>query len=177
MTTLPPNAAMIPAWLGGDLVALDKMRVHREGLRHKAVSVFVQFGEDLLLQRRALAKYHTPGLWANACCTHPHWGESPLECATRRLDEELGLSGLDLYHQGQVEYRADVGGDLVEHEVVDLFLARVAARPIVTPNPEEVMAVDWMPLRQLEDAVRRRPEDFTPWLRIYLDRHAGQIFA
>ena len=175
--TPPPEAATIPAWRDGDLVAVDKLEVHREGLRHKAVSVFVQCGEDLLLQRRALGKYHTPGLWANACCTHPHWGEAPRDCAARRLAEELGLSGLSLAHQGRVEYRADVGDGLVEHEVVELFLARTAARPVVTPDPDEVMAVDWMSLHRLAGEVRRRPEAYTPWLRIYLDRHAGQIFA
>lgn len=173
----PPEAATIPAWRGGELVAVDKLQVHREGLRHKAVSVFVQCGDELLLQRRALGKYHTPGLWANACCTHPHWGEAPGDCAARRVAQELGLSGLDLDHKGRVEYRADVGDGLIEHEVVDLFLARLAARPVVTPDPDEVMAVDWMSLRQLAAAVQRRPEAYTPWLRIYLDRHAGQIFA
>ena len=70
-------SSMIPTWVGGDLVALDKLEAHQRGLLHKAVSVFVLCGDDLLIQQRALGKYHTPGLWANTCCTHPHWGEQP----------------------------------------------------------------------------------------------------
>ena len=115
--------SLIPAWIEGVLTPVDKMDVHRRGLRHRAVSVFVMRGDQTLIQRRALGKYHTPGLWANTCCTHPDWDELPLDCAQRRLGQELGISGLDLTHCGQVEYRADVGGGMVEHEVVDIFRA------------------------------------------------------
>ena len=89
---------LIPAWLDGNLTPVDKLEVHRRGLRHPAVSVFVMDGSRTLLQRRALGKYHTPGLWANACCTHPHWGEAALDCAARRLYQELGLTGLCLLY-------------------------------------------------------------------------------
>ena len=108
--TVTPD--MIPAWVEGGLVPVEKIEVHRRGLLHKAVSVFVLCGEAVLIQRRALGKYHTPGLWANTCCTHPHWGEAPEACAHRRLRQELGLEGLDLEHRDQVTYRADVGGGL-----------------------------------------------------------------
>ena len=133
-------SVMIPTWVAGDLVAVEKLEVHQRGLKHKAVSVFVMCGERVLLQRRALGKYHTPGLWANTCCTHPHWGEDPATCARRRLDEELGITGLDLGYRDRVEYRADVGGGLIEHEVVDIFTARLPSRCAVAPEPEEVMA-------------------------------------
>jgi len=168
---------MIPTWIDGDLVAVEKLEAHRRGLRHKAVSVFVLCGDAVLVQRRALAKYHTPGLWANTCCTHPRWGEAPLACAERRLDEELGLRGLTLDHRGQVEYRADVGGGLIEHELVEVFVAQVAERIAPVPNPDEVMAVEWVTRTALAARICRRPADFTPWLRIYLAEHATQIFA
>ena len=163
--------ALIPTWIGGDLVAVDKLEAHQRGLRHKAVSVFVMAGEDLLIQRRALGKYHTPGLWANTCCTHPHWGEEPLACAHRRLFEELGITG------DQVEYRADVGGGLIEHEVVDMFMCRLPARCDLNPNPEEVMDTRWISLNALNAAIRMNPARYTPWLRIYMAEHAAQIFA
>ncbi|MFN4172512.1 MAG: isopentenyl-diphosphate delta-isomerase, partial [Pseudorhodobacter sp.] len=67
---------LIPAWLDGDLRPLDKLDVHRRGLRHLAVSVFVLSAGKVLIQQRAAGKYHTPNLWANTCCTHPHWGET-----------------------------------------------------------------------------------------------------
>lgn len=167
---------MIPTWVGGDLVAVEKLEAHQRGLLHKAVSVFVLCGDDLLIQRRALGKYHTPGLWANTCCTHPNWGETPADCAQRRLREELGITGLALEHRDQVTYRADVGGGLTEHERVDIFLARVPARIPVRPNPDEVMDTRWIALGDLARETVERPENYSPWLRIYLDRHARQIF-
>jgi isopentenyl-diphosphate Delta-isomerase len=168
---------LIPAWEDGTLKPMDKLDVHRRGLKHKAISVFVTEGDRVLIQRRALHKYHTPGLWANTCCTHPHWGESDLDCATRRLSEELGISGLDLRHAGEIEYRADVGGGLVEHEVVQVYTARAMPDLPVTPNPEEVADVDWINLPALRSIVERRPERFTPWLRIYLAKHLETIFG
>ena len=166
----------IPAWVDGTLMPVEKLRAHRDGLRHMAVSVFVLYENQVLIQRRALGKYHTPGLWANTCCTHPHWGEPPEDCAHRRLKEELGISGLDLGYRDQVEYRADVGGGLIEHEVVDIFVAHVDQRIPVTPNPDEVMDVAWIAMNDLAAQTRETPDIYTPWLRIYLEKHASQIF-
>ena len=170
------SGTRIPAWVNGRLVPVDKLDAHRRGLRHMAVSVFVLCDGEVLLQQRALGKYHTPGLWANTCCTHPHWRESPETCAERRLREELGIAGIVPTHRGQVEYRADVGGGLTEHELVDVFVAEVTPGLSVTPNPEEVMAIRWVPMPDLLKDVARQPDPYTPWLRIYLDRFAPQIF-
>ena len=168
---------MIPAWVNGTLTPVEKLAAHREGLRHKAISVFVMDGDRVLLQQRALGKYHTPGLWANTCCTHPHWGEAAEDCARRRLREELGIAGLALEHRDRVEYRAAVGGGLTEHEVVDIFIADAALTLKVAPNPAEVAEVRWIDLYDLAAEVQRWPERFTPWLRIYLDEHKDRIFG
>jgi isopentenyl-diphosphate delta-isomerase len=168
---------LIPAYVGGTLVPMDKLEVHRAGLRHPAVSVFVLAGTRVLIQQRALDKYHTPGLWANTCCTHPHWGEDPAACAGRRLREELGIGGLSLVLAGQVEYRAEVGQGLTEHEVVDVFLAEAGPALPVQPNAAEVAAVRWIDLYDLAAEVRRWPDRFTPWLRIYLAEHLDRIFG
>jgi len=167
----------IPAWVDGTLMPVEKLAVHKRGLRHKAISVFVMRGDDLLIQRRALSKYHTPGLWANTCCTHPHWGEPALECAERRLDEELGIKGMTLNHRDRLEYRADVGSGLIEHEVVDIYLADAPKTLTVDPNPDEVCETRWVTLSVLKDEVTRSPEAFTPWLRIYLAEHSARIFG
>ncbi len=127
---------MIPAWVNGTLQPVEKLEAHERGLKHKAVSVFVTRGDDVLIQRRALGKYHTPGLWANTCCTHPNWDE-----------------------------------------VVEIFRAEAAPGMTLAPNPEEVMDIRWIPRTVLEVEVRETPELFTPWLRIYLDRHAGLVFG
>ncbi|SDX89011.1 isopentenyl-diphosphate Delta-isomerase [Citreimonas salinaria] len=167
----------IPAWVDGRLAPVDKLEVHLRGLRHKAVSVFVTSGDRVLIQRRALGKYHTPGLWANTCCTHPGWDEGSLDCANRRLEEELGITGLAPEYRDRVEYRADVGGGMVEHEVVDIFLAEAPADLCVVPNPDEVMQTEWVRFADLIARVAAAPVSFTPWLRIYLDTYAERIFG
>lgn len=168
---------MIPAWIDGGLHPVEKLEVHRRGLRHRAVSVFLLCDGALLIQRRALGKYHTPGLWANTCCTHPAWEEEPRHCARRRLDEELGLAGLAPVFRDQVEYRAEVGNGMIEHEMVDLFLLELSARPELRPNPAEVMDTRWIAINALKNTVAQDPDAFTPWMRIYVDRYAERIFG
>ena len=177
-TPLSADAAIaIPTWVDGELRPYDKLAAHLEGLRHKAVSVFVMDGPDVLIQRRALGKYHTPGLWANTCCTHPFWDEPAAICAVRRLDQELGLTGVEPQHRGCVEYRAEVGGGMIEHEVVDVFVARKTPQMTLRPNPDEVMDTAWVNYDDLIRQVSSAPETFTPWLRIYLAQHSAMIFG
>jgi isopentenyl-diphosphate delta-isomerase len=167
---------MIPAWVDGVLRPFDKLEAHLKGLRHKAVSVFLLDGPKVLLQKRAATKYHTPGLWANTCCTHPHWDEPSEVCATRRLSQELGISGVTPVYRDQVEYRADVGNGMTEHELVDVFVATRTPSLIITRNPDEVETVDWVDLAELTVAVQREPDRYTPWLRIYLTEYRKNIF-
>ena len=166
---------MIPAWENGILHPVEKLEAHQRGLKHKAVSVFVMNRGRVLIQQRAMGKYHTPGLWANTCCTHPHWNEAPADCALRRIDEELGITGIDLSWREQVEYRADVGNGLIEHEVVEVFVGH--GSPEITINPDEVWETKWMTLEALDAALAATPEVFTPWLRIYLADHRDAIFG
>ena len=168
---------MIPAWRDGALVPVEKMEVHRDGLRHKAVSVFVTKGSEILLQQRAMSKYHTPGLWANTCCTHPSWDETPMDCAVRRLRQELGLKGLTPEFRDRIEYRADVGAGLTEHEVVDVFVAKARSGLVIDPDPEEVMATRWVDLDELVEDVAANSGAYTPWLRIYLENHIETILG
>jgi len=168
---------MIPAWVDGVLTPVEKLDAHVKGLRHKAVSVFVMRGDEVLIQQRALGKYHTPGLWANTCCTHPNWDEAPLDCANRRLQEELGITGLSPVHRDRIEYRADVGGGLTEHEVVDLYTAVATPSMPLVPNPDEVMDTRWISIADLMSEASDHPERFTPWIRIYLDEHNERIFG
>ncbi len=168
---------LIPAWDNGVLTALDKLDVHRRGLKHPAISVFLLAGDKTLIQQRAAHKYHTPNLWANTVCTHPHWEEPSLACATRRLGEELGISGCDLQFGQTVEYCADVGGGLTEHEVVDIYIARVKEDIAMVLNPEEVQAVRWIDFDTLAQEIKAAPEEFTPWLRVYMRDHRDWITA
>ncbi|MEM9969889.1 MAG: isopentenyl-diphosphate delta-isomerase [Pseudomonadota bacterium] len=169
--------SMIPAWVDGVLTPVEKLEVHQRGLRHKAVSVFVMRGSKMLIQKRAAGKYHTPGQWANTCCTHPLWEEPPAVCAVRRLEEELGITGLAPVYRDRIEYRAEVGNGLIEHEVVDMFVADAIDGVALQLNPEEVEAVDWVDLYDLAARAKRWPDRYTPWLRIYLSEHIDRIFA
>lgn len=168
---------MIPTWVDGTLTPVEKLEAHTKALRHKAVSVFLICDGQVLIQQRAADKYHTPNLWANTCCTHPHWDEDPRDCAIRRLNEELGIKDVDPVWVENLEYRADVGGGLIEHEVVDLFVIHCKTRPDMDLNPEEVQSVDWLDRAALETKIAAQPECFTPWLKIYMAKHSESVFG
>ena len=155
----------------GTFYPVEKLDAHRRALRHLAISAFVFDGDRLLIQRRADAKYHCGGLWANTVCTHPNWGEEPAACARRRLDEELGITGVPLVQTGISEYRAEVGNGLVEHEVVHMFRGTArAGRLAVHLNPDEVAETRWVTAAALRREIAEHPERFTPWFRIYVER-------
>ena len=177
MLDVSADKNLIPAWVNGELMPVDKLDAHKRGLRHKAISVFVMRGDEMLLQQRAAVKYHTPGLWTNTCCTHPLWDEDSTTCAVRRLDEELGITGLTPVFRGHVEYRADVGNGLIEHEAVDIFTADATPDMPLAPNSDEVSAIRWITLSALEAESTDHPDRFTPWLRIYLRDYADVIFG
>ena len=167
----------IPAWDNGTLQPLEKMAVHKKGLKHKAISVFLFSENELLIQQRALSKYHTPGLWANTCCTHPYWQEKSEDCARRRLLQELGISVSELTYKDKIEYKAEVGNDLIENEIVDIFVCYFDKKSnvAININPEEVMRTKWIKIDKLTSDIRENPNQFTPWIRIYMDEHVEQI--
>jgi isopentenyl-diphosphate delta-isomerase len=145
------------------------MEAHRQGALHLAVSVFVMSRDAVLLQRRALTKYHCGGLWANTCCSHPHWDEAPSDSAARRLYEELGIT-LPLRACNVVEYKARVTDGLWEHERVHIFRGEAPATMQIMPNAAEVLETRWASVAELRKAVRINPEIYAPWFRIYLER-------
>ena len=157
----------------GGRYPIGKLDAHRKSTRHLAISVFVFRDGRLLLQQRAAGKYHSGGLWANTCCSHPNWDESPAACAERRLREELGFS-LPLTEFAQIEYSAPVGG-LFEHESVHCF--RGVAGPDVDAsrfNPDEVQAVAWRGLNDLAADMAAQPGKYAAWLHIYMARHGNR---
>jgi isopentenyl-diphosphate delta-isomerase len=147
----------------------EKQLAHARGVLHRAISVFIfdTSGERMLIQQRALDKYHSGGLWSNACCSHPGPGETPIVAAHRRLNEELGFD-CPLDFAFTFTYRADVGPSLVEHELDHVFVGRCDASP--SPDPSEVEAMDWVPIRELAADVEARPERYSQWLAIALPR-------
>lgn len=140
---------------------MEKLAAHREGRLHRAFSVFVFDGAGrLLLQRRALGKYHSPGLWSNTCCGHPRPGEDTLAAAQRRLMEEMGLH-CELEHVHSFIYRADLGDGLWEHELDHVFVGTTRDEP--RPHPDEVAEWRAVPRAALEEELAHAPGGFTVW--------------
>lgn len=152
---------------------LEKLRAHREGALHRAFSVFiVDAAGALLLQRRALAKYHSGGRWSNTCCGHPRPGEDTTAAAARRLGEEMGFR-CDLQPVFAFRYRTRVGPDLVEHEHDTVYVGRYDGAP--EPDPAEVAEWRHVPLARLPGEVRRAPHRYTVWLRLILRQRGGDL--
>ena len=149
---------------------MPKMDAHLNGgVLHRALSVFIINPDgELLLQRRALGKYHFGGLWSNTCCTHPRPGESTLRAARRRLFEEMGIV-CRLEPSFIFEYAAHCESGLTEREVDHVFSGCYSGK--VMPNAAEVMDTRWIPLDALLDQVADEPSLFTPWLRLALPRY------
>ena len=152
-----------------------KLVAHQRGLRHRAISVcIVDSLGRMLLQRRAFGKYHSGGLWTNACCTHPRPGEPPNHTASRRLREELGVV-CPLKPIARIHYRAPVGGGLIEDEIVHLFIGDYSGA--VTPDSEEVAEVAWRQYEELSADVASRPESYTYWFRHYMTIFGQRLFT
>jgi isopentenyl-diphosphate delta-isomerase len=148
----------------------DKLAAHQNGgTLHRAFSVFIFNSKgQMLLQKRAAAKYHFGDLWTNACCSHPVMGEATAHAAHRRLFEELGFQA-QLTKQFDFIYKAtDPGTGLTEHEFDHVFSGCFDGDP--APNPNEVSAWRWIDVEDLLREMKTQPERFTPWFKIALDQ-------
>jgi isopentenyl-diphosphate delta-isomerase len=136
------------------------------GQLHRAFSVLLMDGDGrLLLQRRAAVKTRFPLRWANACCGHPAPGVPVAEAAVRRLDDELGVVGVDLSEVGVYVYQAsDPATGRVEHEYDHVLLGRVDADLALLPDPAEVAEVRWAFPREIDDDLAEQPDSYAPWL-------------
>ena len=142
----------------------EKMEAHYQGLLHRAFSVFIFNSRGrLLMQQRAVGKYHSGGLWANTCCSHPRPGETVEDAAYRRLQEEMGFQ-TELTPVFNFTYRAELEKGLIEYEVDHVFVGIYEGA--VAPNNEEAMDHSYLDMSQLEEALERFPDKFTVWLRI-----------
>lgn len=141
----------------------EKMEVHRKGLLHLAFSVLIFNSKgELLLQKRAEEKYHSPSLWTNTCCGHPNPGEEIPEAARRRLTEEMGFH-CSLTHWFTFHYRAGFPNGLYENEIDHVF--RGYHEGNITPDPEEVSEYRWVEIEDLRADAEESPEKYTVWFR------------
>ncbi|WMT85498.1 NUDIX domain-containing protein [Pelagibacterium sp. 26DY04] len=153
----------------GTLYPIEKLKAHRTGVKHLAISVFLFQGDRLLLQQRSSLKYHAPLLWTNSACSHPRWQESSADCVTRTLGRELGVD-FPARFVGRTEYDAPIG-PLFENEVVDCYRGEIPPRfSFSDMNPSEVAGLRTAGRGEIEQDVATHPERYTPWFRIYVER-------
>jgi isopentenyl-diphosphate delta-isomerase len=148
--------------------SMGKMEAHEKGLLHRAFSVFIfNSKNELLLQRRALTKYHSAGLWTNTCCSHPRPGENTLDAANRRLQEEMGMSA-SLEHKLSFIYKTPFDNGLTEHEFDHVYFGVTNNMPEI--NTEEVDSYRYISINDLKNEIEKKPEQFTSWFKIVLEK-------
>ncbi len=110
---------------------------------HRGFSLFIfNSKKQLLLTQRASTKKTFPGVWTNTICGHLAPDESTAQAATRRLKEELGITGVEVKEVTPYRYRfADKNG-IVENEICPILIGNFDGNP--TPNPTEVDDWKWI---------------------------------
>lgn len=148
---------------------MPKMEAHEKAVLHRAFSVFI-FNEknELMLQQRALHKYHSPGLWTNTCCSHQRDGESNLEAGKRRLFEEMGFV-TELKETTSFIYKAPFENGLTEHEYDHILVGHYENDPEI--NKEEVAEWKWMDLELVRIDIETAPESYTAWFKIIFEKY------
>ena len=143
---------------------MEKMAAHIVPRLHRAFSIFIFNSQGkLLLQQRALTKYHSPGLWTNTCCSHPRNGETMEQATSRRLQEEMGMT-CDMHEVFTFIYKAPVGLGLTEHEFDHVWFGQSNDTPLI--NTEEVASWKYMSLDDIAEDIRQHPESYTEWFKI-----------
>ena len=155
---------------------MEKQAAHIEPHLHRAFSIFLFNSKgELLMQQRALSKYHSPGLWTNTCCSHPRASETTAEAASRRLMEEMGMR-CEMHEVYTFIYKAPVGQGLTEHEFDHVFIGQSDDIPCI--NTEEVASWKYMTIDDLSKDIALYPEHYTEWFKITFEEmthHAGLL--
>ena len=152
---------------------MPKMEAHEKALLHRAFSVFI-FNDknELMLQKRAMHKYHSPGLWTNTCCSHQRVGETNIEAGKRRLQEEMGFS-VELKESISFIYKAPFDNGLTEHEFDHVLIGQYNEEPII--NLDEVDSWKWMSLEDVKDDMQQQPSHYTAWFKIIFEKFYEHI--
>jgi isopentenyl-diphosphate delta-isomerase len=166
MSTVAEQMLVLVDEKNNPLGLMGKMEVHEKALLHRAFSVFIFNRKgDMLLQRRAIKKYHSGGLWTNACCSHPLWEETPVQAAQRRMQEELGFV-TELEHAFDFIYKAKLDNNLTEHEYDHVLIGAYDGK--IQPNEDEVGDYCFISMRDLKASVEQYPLKYTEWFKIAL---------
>jgi isopentenyl-diphosphate delta-isomerase len=151
----------------------EKMEVHKKGLLHLAFSVLIFNNKgEILLQKRASTKYHSPSLWTNTCCGHPTLGETPLQSAEKRLFEEMGFT-VPLNHEFTFHYQADFSNGLSENEIDHVFYGTYNGSIVL--NPHEADDYQWENPKITKENIESKPENYTVWFKEIMNRASPPI--
>lgn len=153
---------------------MPKMEAHEKGVLHRAFSVFImnQKGQ-VMLQQRALHKYHSPGLWTNTCCSHQRENETNIEAGKRRLQEEMGFV-TELTEIQSFIYKAPFDNGLTEHEFDHILLGFYEENPSI--NSEEVASWKWEFPAEVKADMFKNPQKYTEWFKIIFDKFYNHLF-
>ena len=148
---------------------MPKLEAHEKGVLHRAFSVFIfNKNGDLMLQKRSLSKYHSPGLWTNTCCSHQRDGESNIKSGKRRLNEEMGFETM-LIEKTSFIYQAKFDNGLTEHEFDHILVGYYDKSPNI--NSDEVDSWKWMSMNNVQDDINESPENYTAWFKIIFKKY------
>lgn len=152
---------------------MPKLEAHEKGVLHRAFSVFILNNEgQLMLQQRALHKYHSPGLWTNTCCSHQRDGESNLAAGKRRLKEEMGFV-TELRQVTSFIYKAPFDNGLTEHELDHIMIGQYEGTPSI--NSEEVADWKWMDIEDVRSDIKEYPQRYTVWFMLIFEKFYEKI--
>ncbi len=152
---------------------MPKMEAHEKGVLHRAFSVFIfNAKKELMLQQRALHKYHSPGLWTNTCCSHQREGETNIQAGKRRLFEEMGFVTA-LEDKISFIYKAPFDNGLTEHELDHILVGQFEDLPQI--NKDEVSDWKWMHIDSVRKDIQDTPEKYTAWFKIIFEKYYTSI--
>jgi isopentenyl-diphosphate delta-isomerase len=154
---------------------MEKMEVHQKALLHRAFSIFV-FNDkgEMLLHKRADKKYHSGGLWTNACCSHPKPGEETAIAAAIRLQEEMGFN-TELKKAFDFIYKAPFDNGLTEHEFDHVYIGTYDGD--IVPNTDEVSDYCFKPVEEIKNSIQSHPQKYTEWFKIAFPKMEAYLNA
>ncbi len=146
----------------------EKLKAHLEGKRHRCISIFIFNSKgELMLQKRALGKYHSGGLWSNTVCGHQRPGEGTISACHRRLKFEMGFD-CEMQEAFVFEYHAELDKGITEHEIDHVCFGNYEGSPV--PNSDEVGDWKWMDMNELAEDIEKDPGRYTFWLKVALSK-------
>lgn len=155
------NQVILTDLFDQELGTMEKAAAHAQSHLHRAFSVFLYRGQEMLIQQRALDKYHSGGLWTNTCCSHPQPGEETKAAAIRRLAEETGIRCADLKEVFSFVYYHAFHEDLYEYEYDHVLIGEYDGP--FQADPQEIASMEWVPFDTLAEDLLKHPEKYSPW--------------